>query len=84
MTLSELTTYPVVRYRTPEDDYIDIMDRIGEMFRNDDLEYEAIENEGIPIRVATIETLIKLKKDSLRNIDKADVILLTALVEEKK
>jgi hypothetical protein len=41
---------------------IGIMDRVGEVFKYDDLEYEIIESQGIPIRVATIESLIKLKK----------------------
>ena len=83
ITLSELEDYPVIRYGTPEDYYIDIMDRIGEMFNYNDLHYEIIESDGIPIRVATKETLINLKKGTVRIIDKADVTMLTELIEKE-
>ena len=82
--MTDLEDYPVVRYGTPEDYYIDIMDRIGELFKYDDLEYQIIESQGIPIRIATIETLIMLKKDTIRTVDKADVLLLMEKLEEKK
>ena len=82
--MTDLEDYPVVRYGTPEDYYIDIMDRIGELFKYDDLEYQIIECQGIPIRIATIETLIMLKKDTIRTVDKADVLLLMEKLEEKK
>jgi len=52
------------------------MDRIGEAFSYDDLDYEVIEMDGISIRIATIETLITLKKGTLREIDKLDVAML--------
>ena len=83
MDQQDLKDYPVVRYGTPEEYYIDIMDRVGEMFVYNDLEYEIIESQGIPIRVATIETLIKLKQGTIREIDKADVILLREKLREK-
>ena len=79
----DLEHYPVVRYGTPEQYYIDIMDRVGEMFQYDDLESEIITSHGIPIRVATIATLIKLKQGTVREIDKADVILLKAKLAGK-
>ncbi len=84
MELQDLKDYPVIRYGTPKDYYIDIMDRIGEVFKYDDLEYEIIESNEIPIRVATIETLIKLKQGTIRELDKADVILLMEKLREKK
>jgi hypothetical protein len=68
--------------RVTED--IDIMDRVDEMFKYDDLEYQIIESEGIPIKVATIPTLIKLKEGTLRNIDRADVIMLMEKLKGKK
>ncbi|MFQ5640824.1 MAG: nucleotidyl transferase AbiEii/AbiGii toxin family protein [bacterium] len=82
--LSDLDEYPVVRYGTPENYYIDIMDRVGQVFKYDDLEYEVIESRGICVRIATIETLIKLKEGTIRTIDKADVILLTEILQKKK
>jgi hypothetical protein len=84
LTKEELEKYPVIRYGTPDDYYIDIMDRLGEAFKYDDLEYEVIESQGIPIRIATIETLIKLKQGTIREIDQVDVIMLRAKSREKK
>jgi predicted nucleotidyltransferase len=84
MTRNDLVDYPVVRYGTPENYYIDIMDRVGEAFTYDDLAYEIIESHGFPIKVATIGTLIKLKQGTIRQIDKADVLLLTEKLKEKK
>ncbi|MDZ7363935.1 MAG: nucleotidyl transferase AbiEii/AbiGii toxin family protein [candidate division KSB1 bacterium] len=84
MTRNDLVDYPVVRYGTPENYYIDIMDRVGEAFKYNDLAYEVIESHGFPIKVATIETLIKLKQGTIRQIDKADVLLLTEKLKEKK
>lgn len=84
ITSDELQKYPVIRYGTPHDYYIDIMDRIGELFSYDDLEYEIVESHGFPVRVATIETLIKLKKETPRPRDHADVAYLMEKWQEKK
>lgn len=84
ITPDELQKYPVIRYGTPLDYYIDIMDRIGEAFSYEDLDYEVIESSGFPVRVATIETLIKLKKGTLRPRDHADVAYLMEKLHEKK
>ncbi len=84
ITFEELENYPVLRYGTPQDYYIDIMGRVGEAFSYDDLEYEVIESQGIPVRVATIETLIKLKKDTLRERDQLDVFYLRERLREKE
>lgn len=83
ITHEELERYPVLRYGTPEDYYIDVLDRIGEMFCYDDLEYENIMSQSVPTRVATIVTLIKLKKGTLRPRDHMDVGYLTLKLEEK-
>lgn len=79
----ELKQYPVIRYGTPLNYYFDIMDRIGAAFEYEDLEYEVVESEGIPIRVATIETLIKLKENTVRIRDKSDVMLLRDKLKRK-
>ena len=76
--------YPVVRYGTPENYDINIMDRVDEVFKYDDLALEVIESHGIPINVATIETLIKLKQGTIRQKDQADVFLLREKLQEKK
>ncbi len=80
----ELDTYPVIRYGTPDGFTIDLMVRLGEAFSFDDLRYEVIECTGVKIKVATLETLYALKKDTLRERDKADALFLKRLIEEKK
>jgi len=65
--------YPVVRYGPPDADFvIDLIGRIGDAFTFDDLESERREVDGVVVRVATPRTLYRLKKDTLRPIDRAD------------
>lgn len=84
ITHEELQKYPVLRYGTPENYYIDVLDRIGQAFSYADLEYEIVTSHGIPVRLATIETLIKLKKGTLRPRDHMDVAYLIERLEERK
>ena len=84
ITDDELKKYSVIRYGTPLDYYIDILDRIGEAFRYDDLRYEIVDTQGFPVRVATKETLIKMKKDTVRQRDRFDVLYLQEKMQEKK
>ncbi len=79
----ELNKYPVIRYGTPNGFNIDIMTNIGEIFSYDDLEYETIEYEGIKIKLGTLETLIKMKKDTMRYKDRADYLFLKELQKKK-
>ncbi|NUO78970.1 nucleotidyl transferase AbiEii/AbiGii toxin family protein [candidate division KSB1 bacterium] len=84
ITYAELAQYPVIRYGTPHNYYIDIMDRIGEAFSYGDLKFEIINSYGLPIRVATKETLIRLKEKTLRMVDQADVVMLKEKLAEKR
>ena len=84
ITLNELNKYPVIRYGTPSGFYIDIMARLGEVATFDDLEYEIIDYEGTKIKIATPETLYKLKKDTIRDKDKMDAIFLKALIKARE
>ena len=71
--------YPAVRYGPPEGDlYLDILTRLGEMTAYDDLTFETKVVEGTEIRVATPETLYKMKKGTVRPIDHADARALRA------
>jgi hypothetical protein len=74
ITAADLTgRYPTVRYGPPSGDLvIDILASLGDAFRFEDLEFEIVEVEGIPIRVATPGTLYRMKKDTVRPLDKAD------------
>lgn len=47
-------------------------------------EYEIIESQGIPVRVAKAESLIMLKKDTILTRDKADVMYLEEKLKEGK
>ncbi|MDQ1354009.1 MAG: hypothetical protein QG657_4318 [Acidobacteriota bacterium] len=83
ITLGDLNDYSVIRYGTPDGFYIDILGRIGEVATYDDLQYETITVEGVQVRIASIETLFWLKKDTLRMEDKRDAFFLNSLIQEK-
>jgi len=65
--------YPVVRYGPPDADFvIDLIGRIGDAFTFDDLDSERRMVDDVVVCVATPHTLYRLKKDTLRPIDRAD------------
>jgi len=71
--------YPAIRYGPPDDALpLDILTRLGERVCFDDLEHEVIEVEGVGVRVATPETLIWMKADTVRPRDHADAAALRA------
>jgi len=69
--------FSTLRYGPPDDDfYVDLLSRLGAMFAYDDIESTQIEVRGVPIRIATPEMLVRMKRDTVRAIDKADAALL--------
>jgi hypothetical protein len=54
------------------------------MVKYDDLQYEVQEIDGVKIKIATPETLYKLKKDTLREKDKIDSVFLNKLINNNK
>jgi Nucleotidyl transferase AbiEii toxin, Type IV TA system len=71
--------YPAVRYGPPEGMlYLDILTRLGEATAFSDLEVEEKEVAGVRIRVATPKTLYRMKKDTVRPIDRGDALALRA------
>jgi hypothetical protein len=65
--------YPAVRYGPPSGSvYLDILTRLGERVRYEDLRSEVIDLDGVPARVATPRMLYEMKRDTVRPIDKAD------------
>jgi hypothetical protein len=65
--------YPAVQYGPPEVDYtIDIVSRLGDAFRFEDLEVERVEAGGVMITVVTAETLYRMKRDTVRLRDRDD------------
>jgi len=70
--------YAVVRYGTPDGFYIDLVSRIGEAFRFEDIESEILFVGDIRVRVATPRMLYRMKRQTVRPIDRADAIDLKA------
>ena len=84
ITIDDLKNYSVIRYGTPNGFCIDIMAKLGEMFSFNDLNYELKEVNNTKVKIATPETLYKLKKDTLRVKDKIDLVFLEKLIEKKR
>jgi predicted nucleotidyltransferase len=84
ITDSELKEYNVIRFGTEEGYYIDLLSKLGEAFSYEDLEFNEVNIEGHNIKIATLETLYKLKEKTFRAIDKNDLIFLRRLIEDKK
>lgn len=71
--------YPAVRYGPPTGElYLDILTRIGEATAYEDLEVDEKQIEGTLVRVATPRTLYRMKRDTVRDIDRADAAALRA------
>lgn len=69
--------YPTIRYGSPDGlCSIDLISRLGTAFAFEDLEIGVVELEGVSVRVATPRTLYRMKKGTVRLIDKADAAAL--------
>lgn len=69
--------FPAVRYVPPDESVpMDLLARLGEAFRYEDIEWELREYEGISVRLATPRMLWRMKKDTVRLHDRADAQLL--------
>lgn len=68
-----LGEYPAVQYVPPEGTfYIDILTRLGEAFRYEDVTSIRLDFGGLSVSVATPETLYRMKKDTVRPKDWGD------------
>jgi hypothetical protein len=77
-----LGDYPAVRYGPPQGDlYLDILTRLGELADYESIEAEVIDVGGIEIRVATPQSLFRLKRNTARPIDRADAEALREAFE---
>jgi len=74
ITASDLQgEYPAIAYDTPAGEFsIDLLARLGEAFRYDEIECEVLEFGGLRIRVATPLMLYRMKRDTVRLQDRAD------------
>ena len=69
--------YPTVRYGPPEGTlYLDILTRLGEVARYEDLEIEHRVIDGVSVRLASAASLYHLKKATVRPIDRLDAEIL--------
>lgn len=74
--------YPAVRYYPPAGDlFLDILTRLGEFARFEDLEVQEVPLEGVRVRVASPRTLYWLKKGTVRPIDQADAAVLKEMFD---
>jgi len=77
-----LGDYPAVRYYPPCGDlYLDILTRLGEAASFETVESEVKEVEGVHVRVATPRALYRLKRDTVRPLDRADAEALRRAFE---
>jgi len=68
-----LGAYPALRYYPPSGDlYFGVMTRLGEAASFDTVEAEIKEVEGIRVRVATPKALYRLKRSTVRPLDRQD------------
>jgi hypothetical protein len=68
-----LGEYPAIRYYPPSGDlYFDVMTRLGRAVTFDTIDSVVMVVEGIHVAVATPEALYRLKKDTVRPMDRQD------------
>jgi hypothetical protein len=68
-----LGDYPAIQYVPPEGAFhVDILTRLGEAFRYEDLETQRAPFEGLVVTVVTPRTLYRMKKDTVRVKDRVD------------
>jgi hypothetical protein len=68
--------YPAVRYIPPDGFGFDILTRLGQAFRYQDLEIETKVFGDVEVRVVSARTLWKLKKGTARPVDRFDASAL--------
>lgn len=69
--------YPAVQYVPPDGSFqIDIVARLGEMDRFEDLETERVPVDDFMVTVVTPEMLYRMKKDTVREKDRMDAEVL--------
>lgn len=68
-----LGDYPSVMYGPPDETFsFDFLTRLGEVYSYDNLPFETLVYEGIPIRVVTAAKLYEMKMNTVRPMDRVD------------
>lgn len=68
--------YPAVRYIAEDGFAVDILTRLGEAFKHDDLEVEEFPFDDTTVRLVSAKTLWLMKKGTLRYKDQIDAAAL--------
>jgi len=68
--------YPAVRYVPPDGFGFDILTRLGKAIRFEDLEVEEKIYDGVRVQVVSPRTLWRMKKDTVRPVDRMDAAAL--------
>ena len=69
--------YPSFSYDPPGEEFgLDFVSRLGEAFAFGDLDSEIHDVRGVPVRLATPQTLYRMKRDTVRPMDRHDAALL--------
>lgn len=68
--------YPAVRYVPPTGFGFDILTRLGEAFRYEDLDIEEKRFHDVAVRVVTPRILWSMKRNTVRPVDRMDAALL--------
>ena len=72
-----LGDYPAVQYVPPSGSFhVDILTRLGEAFRFDDLEVERVRLGNLEVSVVTPRTLYRMKRETARPKDRFDAEVL--------
>ena len=80
-----LGDYPALRYYPPSGDlYFDVMTRLGEVASYETVATETKELEGIGVHVATPSALYRLKKGTVRPLDRQDAEALRRRFEREE
>lgn len=65
--------FPAITYGPPDEAFgIDIVVRLGEMFSYENLRFETKPWQGVRVCLATPQTLYRMKKGTVREIDRRD------------
>ena len=68
-----LGDYPSVMYGPPDETFsFDFLTRLGDVYSYENLPWEVVEYEGIPVRIVTAEKLYEMKMNTVRPMDKVD------------
>lgn len=72
-----LGQYPAIQYIPPDGAFhVDILTRLGEAYRYEDLEQQRVPFAGLHIPIVTPRMLYRMKRDTVRLKDKADADML--------